>query len=500
MPPSSRSASNTRSIHNRGRGGAQNTAESSTTSANAAARGEHPVSIHSRGRGGLGGANSNPGTTAANFVPSRDTEIASRGGKVARKAAPFSQRSSASVPASNQSTVNGIALDEPAPIALEASGMVTADDTPMNLPVSPTSVNDPSTHDGNVVHPHWKYWHASNPENRLCQIEGSGPVYHSSVFQPDITTNTFCPDCDLELFRPATRRLFDALDDGQLTNPGSGDGDEASFVQGMASSTETFIPIVWDRFLKEAKKEFQTAEQRYPAALKEYDKKKLAWEHGPQTSAEPKPPKRPHTLPLVVGLLRDYLLKFSELGQVSQMPVQPNSPSEFESALAKLILGGAENAEAIGTVQDAAHADTLKGSRVVPGTIAKESVHLDEEDILRVGLLRHHNREGPKVYFAHSTNPVAGTIMLSPVVDFYNFALLDGKRLTPTTRSRRNTAGSSLIQVRYKSEAFVGEVRQILRHIQPGITTLNNVMLVHVSWMKRSNLTPLDGGRFPWDN
>ncbi|KAF8203523.1 hypothetical protein K438DRAFT_1580620, partial [Mycena galopus ATCC 62051] len=53
------------------------------------------------------------------------------------------------------------------------------------------------------------------------------------------------------------------------------------------------IPIVWDRFLKEAKKEFQTAEQRYPAALKEYDKKKLAWEHGPQTSAEPKPPKRP---------------------------------------------------------------------------------------------------------------------------------------------------------------------------------------------------------------
>jgi hypothetical protein len=125
-------------------------------------------------------------------------------------------------------------------------------------------------------------------------------------------------------------------------------------------------------------------------------------------------------------------------------------------------------------------------------------LHLDEEDILRLGLFKYYNRKEPTVHFA--LDKVVGTAMLSPVVELHNFALLDGKRLTPTERSRRNTAGSSLIQFRYEGEAFAGEVRQILRHIQPGVPTSKNVILVHISWMKRSNLTPLDGGRFPWDN
>jgi hypothetical protein len=72
--------------------------------------------------------------------------------------------------------------------------------------------------------------------------------------------------------------------------------------------------------------------------LREYERKKLAWDEGPQTSAQPKPPKPPRTrlqegeddnflkfsaflkivvgnsirtdmLPVVVVLLRDYLLK-----------------------------------------------------------------------------------------------------------------------------------------------------------------------------------------------
>ncbi|KAJ7863991.1 hypothetical protein B0H14DRAFT_2574646 [Mycena olivaceomarginata] len=188
----------------------------------------------------------------------------------------------------------------------------------------------------------------------------------------------------------------------------------------------------------------------------------------------------------------------SVLSQVSQIPVQRNSSSQFEGDLVQLILGETDNAEAIGTVQDAAHADTQGGSRVFPGSVAQDSLHLDEEDILRLGLFKYYNRKEPTVHFA--LDKVVGTTMLSPVVELHNFALLDGKRLTPTERSRRNTAGSSLIQFRYEGEAFAGEVRQILRHIQPEVPTSKNVILVHISWMKRSNLTPLDGGRFPWDN
>ncbi|KAJ7812539.1 hypothetical protein B0H14DRAFT_2605653 [Mycena olivaceomarginata] len=188
----------------------------------------------------------------------------------------------------------------------------------------------------------------------------------------------------------------------------------------------------------------------------------------------------------------------SVLNQVSQIPVQRNSPLQFERDLAKIILGASElDAEAIGTVQDAARADTQGGSRVVPGSVAK-SMQVEEEDIVCLGLFKYYNRKEPQVYF--SRRPIVGAAMLSLVVEFHDFAILDGKRLTPTARSRRNTAGSSLIQFRYQGEAFAGEVRQLLRHVQPGVPTSANVILAYVSWMKRSNLTPLDGGRFPWDN
>lgn len=46
------------------------------------------------------------------------------------------------------------------------------------------------------------------------------------VFAPGVAFNTFCPACDLELFRPATRRLFDALDDDQPTVFESADNEQ----------------------------------------------------------------------------------------------------------------------------------------------------------------------------------------------------------------------------------------------------------------------------------
>jgi hypothetical protein len=99
---------------------------------------------------------------------------------------------------------------------------------------------------------------------------------------------------------------------------------------------------VWERFLDEAKKELKSANQRYQAMLKEYQKKKKAWERGGMMSTEPQPPTRPcprmqegedenflrfsaflkiivgnsirtDTLPTVRELLQDYLLKFSEV-------------------------------------------------------------------------------------------------------------------------------------------------------------------------------------------
>ncbi|KAJ7142859.1 hypothetical protein C8R44DRAFT_866139 [Mycena epipterygia] len=358
------------------------------------------------------------------------------------------------------------------------------------------------------------------------------------------------------------------------------------------------IPVVWEWFFNEAKKEHELATQRYPALLKEYEKKKKAWERGGKKVAEPKAPTRPRPrmqegedenflqfsaflkivvgnsirtdiLPTVRQLLQDYLLKFSELygadnmkpnhhwaihipdqvvqygplngfwaflterlnkilknlnsnnwtsgrlevsmmrefhrstritSVLSQIETSTHTPSSSQSEhkLVQLLLGSEDNVEAIGTVQDAACADTRDGSRVVAGTIAKANVLLGEEDILRLGLFTYYNDSGPKVHFAGAPTP--GTTVLSPFVDFYEFALLDGKRLTPTTRSRRNMAGSSLVQARYNDEAYAGEVQHLIRHRQPEISDVSNNILAHILWMKRSDLTPLDDGKFPWDN
>ncbi|KAJ7193721.1 hypothetical protein GGX14DRAFT_378758, partial [Mycena pura] len=53
------------------------------------------------------------------------------------------------------------------------------------------------------------------------------------------------------------------------------------------------IPVVWERFYKEAKKEFEGAHKRYPAVLKEYENKRKAWEKGGKIGTEPKPPIKP---------------------------------------------------------------------------------------------------------------------------------------------------------------------------------------------------------------
>jgi hypothetical protein len=99
------------------------------------------------------------------------------------------------------------------------------------------------------------------------------------------------------------------------------------------------IPIVWERFLAEATKELESANTRYPAALREYEKEKRAWDRSGKETPEPKRPARPRprmqegeddnflrfaaflkivvgnsiridTLPTIKELLQDYLLTF----------------------------------------------------------------------------------------------------------------------------------------------------------------------------------------------
>lgn len=99
---------------------------------------------------------------------------------------------------------------------------------------------------------------------------------------------------------------------------------------------------MWDEFRKEAENEFKGANQQYPGAVREYEKKKAEWEESDKQSAEPKPPRRSRqrmqkgedenflrfaaflktiagnsirteTVPTIKKLLHDYLLNFSKV-------------------------------------------------------------------------------------------------------------------------------------------------------------------------------------------
>ncbi|KAJ7708084.1 hypothetical protein B0H17DRAFT_1124864 [Mycena rosella] len=137
-------------------------------------------------------------------------------------------------------------------------------------------------------------------------------------------------------------------------------------------------------------------------------------------------------------------------------------------------------------------------SRVLPGTIAKPAA-LIEDTVMRLGLLNYYNRDAPTVHLPLANlQPGARTKMLDPHAETYNYATLDGRRIVPTTRSKGGSAKAALVQVDFKGETHVGELRVIFRHAQPGLPTSKDTLLAYINWLKRSDLTPLDDNKFIW--
>ncbi|KAJ7812206.1 hypothetical protein B0H14DRAFT_2605923 [Mycena olivaceomarginata] len=139
------------------------------------------------------------------------------------------------------------------------------------------------------------------------------------------------------------------------------------------------------------------------------------------------------------------------------------------------------------------------------GKLAAKMKQVDESHemkIMKRALCNYYNRDRarPQVrYNVREGDP--GRPAFMPYVDLYDYAVLDGRRISPTSRNRRNSAGSSLIQVRFACSAYVGEVRAVLAHEQPGIQNSGQIPLIMVAWMKESPDSPLDGGNegFVWN-
>ncbi|KAF7334154.1 hypothetical protein MVEN_02321500 [Mycena venus] len=170
--------------------------------------------------------------------------------------------------------------------------------------------------------------------------------------------------------------------------------------------------------------------------------------------------------------------------------------SAVEQRAISFLLGTAT----IGTVQDAARSRSSLCSRVVPGTIAKGRTRI-EDDHLRVALFNHYSSESEHWLRVHYPNVLPATITadslpLGSHADFLNFALLDGRRIVPATRARRQSESSSLVQLKYDGDIWVGRVEYLVRHHQEGLS--ESPILAYISWMQESRRTPLNGDRLPW--
>ncbi|KAK6996365.1 hypothetical protein R3P38DRAFT_2437191, partial [Favolaschia claudopus] len=157
-----------------------------------------------------------------------------------------------------------------------------------------------------------------------------------------------------------------------------------------------------------------------------------------------------------------------------------------------------EPKQALGTIQDAAHHELREFARVVIGAVAKDSIRAD--DIIRLGLVKYYNQDRPQVHFVDQHTPELATHLFVSKIRTFKFALLDGRRIIPTSESTRNSASSEIVQVKVNGKRQAGEIHTLFVHEQTGVTNSGNTLLACISWMKKSDWTPLETSTFIWDD
>jgi hypothetical protein len=127
--------------------------------------------------------------------------------------------------------------------------------------------------------------------------------------------------------------------------------------------------------------------------------------------------------------------------------------------------------------------------QVEPATSTNQELLTDPA---RLALLTAYNKARPRVHFLLDWNPSPHTVPLHDPAVFYRYAILDGRRITPISQSKRDSAGSSLVKVNWDGEAWYGEVVRIFHHPKPGLSDpATERLLAEFRWMKEVPLSPV---------
>jgi hypothetical protein len=127
---------------------------------------------------------------------------------------------------------------------------------------------------------------------------------------------------------------------------------------------------------------------------------------------------------------------------------------------------------------------------VGPVSDAAKSVNGFALDILKT----HYNQDQIRVHSYLDRHPARGVRFLKTSATFFEYILLEGRRITPLQRTLRKSAGSSIVKANIDSKRYCGLVLSFFRHDQPGI--FDNTIWAELIWMEEQDLSPVEDD--PW--
>ncbi|GBE87456.1 hypothetical protein SCP_1101320 [Sparassis crispa] len=191
-----------------------------------------------------------------------------------------------------------------------------------------------------------------------------------------------------------------------------------------------------------------------------------------------------------ISMLREFERSIHLDAMINEV-VSAGSPAREEAKLLlKRMLGDADQL-LTGTAESSQN-DELCALQVQAGPVASVAPQLSDK--AHLGLFVYYNQNMQRVHYPTDHNPPSSTRLLQETAQFYDWALLDGRRITATSRTQQESAHSSIVKVLYAGKAYGGEVVCIFHHSQREIA--EERLFAEFQWMKPLNLSPVQDD--PW--
>jgi hypothetical protein len=133
--------------------------------------------------------------------------------------------------------------------------------------------------------------------------------------------------------------------------------------------------------------------------------------------------------------------------------------------------------------------------RIEAGSVASNAA-LPLDGFAINALIIHYNRAGDRVYGALDRNPPRGTCRLKTSATFFDYILLNGRRIVPVQRTLRKSAGSSIVKAIIHGKKYCGTVHSFFRHDQPDI--FDGTIWAELAWMEEQDLSAVNDD--PWSD